>query len=333
VPTVRVFGWFSSQLPSAPVTAKIFAKSLVTTRIEGMKSGRAALWLVWVALLVGASSGTVRAKDGDLISSFTTGNTGTVHIHSSPAIDADGFVYIGVEGDTNPPTGRLVALDTTTHNLRAGWPAGGYSTREYIDSTPAISADGSTLYFGCWDGYLYAITTATGTLKWRIQLGNRITFSSPAIVADGTVYIGSGGVFNDGTSGKNGLHAVKPSADHGDLLWTFKTTAEVESSPSIAPDGTIYFGCDDNNIYALNPSDGSLKWSRSTVSSVVASPAIGSDGTVYVGSYDGFLYAMEPTKGGLNWKFPAAGAIESSPTIGPDGTIYFGDNGRFFYAL
>ena len=61
---------------------------------------------------------------------------------------------------------------------------------------------------------------------------------------------------------------------------------------TIAPDGTVYFGSDDNYLYALYP-DGTLKWRYETDANVETSPTIGSDGKVYFTSRDGYLYALK----------------------------------------
>ena len=81
--------------------------------------------------------------------------------------------------------------------------------------------------------------------------------------------------------------------------WSFQTGRDVDSSPAIGSDGTIYVGSDDSYLYAINP-DGSRKWRFKTGSYVVSSPAIGSDGTIYVGSYDYYLYAINPD-GSRKW--------------------------------
>ena len=47
------------------------------------------------------------------------------------------------------------------------------------------------------------------------------------------------------------------------LKWSYTTGLNVESSPAIGADGTIYVGSYDNKIYAINP-DGTLKWSYTT---------------------------------------------------------------------
>jgi outer membrane protein assembly factor BamB len=80
-----------------------------------------------------------------------------------------------------------------------------------------------------------------------------MVWSSPAIGADGTIYVGSGYMDRK-------LYAINPD---GSQKWSFDTGGSVRSSPAIGADGTIYVGSDDNKLYAINP-DGSQKWSFTT---------------------------------------------------------------------
>ncbi len=84
------------------------------------------------------------------------------------------------------------------------------------------------------------------------------------------------------------LHAVDLQ---GHEKWTFKTGGPIHSSPAIAADGTVWFGCDDGKLYAVSP-EGALLWSFATEGPVSSSPAIGPRGEVAVGSHDGNLYVF-----------------------------------------
>ena len=264
---------------------------------------------------------------------------------SSPAIAADGTIYVGSWDDNlyavNPDgtekwafkTGRVVnsspaiAADGTIYvgsrnsNLYAVNPDGtekwAFKTREDVDSSPAIAADG-TIYVGSRDNNLYAVNP-DGTEKWVFETGGDVA-SSPAIAADGTIYVGSWDV---------NLYAVNPD---GTEKWAFKTGSGVCSSPAIAADGTIYVGSWDDNLYAVNP-DGTEKWAFKTRDSIDdSSPAIAADGTIYVGSLDDNLYAVNPD-GTLEWFFRAGGDMNSSPAIAADGTIYVGSWDGNLYAI
>ena len=168
-----------------------------------------------------------------------------------------------------------------------------------------------------WD--LSANSFSHASMDWYATSGG-VIFSSPAIAADGSIYIGS----ND-----NMLHAF--NAD-GTNKWTFETGNWVDSTPSIGPDGTIYVGSWDNKIYALNPNNGNKNWEYETNSYIVASPAIGADGKIYIGSKDSIFYAFE-SNGSVAWEYFAGEPITSSAALGQDGTIYFGDENGTFHAV
>lgn len=65
--------------------------------------------------------------------------------------------------------------------------------------------------------------------RWRYLIGDFV-YSSPAIAADGTIYVGSS---------DDHLYALNPN---GTLRWRYPTGGEIWSSPAIGPDGTIYVG-------------------------------------------------------------------------------------------
>jgi len=48
------------------------------------------------------------------------------------------------------------------------------------------------------------------------------------------------------------------------LLWEFATGDKISSSPTIGPDGTVYFGSFDNKVYALDGKTGAKKWEFET---------------------------------------------------------------------
>ncbi|MCE5249078.1 PQQ-binding-like beta-propeller repeat protein [bacterium] len=224
-------------------------------------------------------------------------------VNSSPAIGADGTVYVG----SNDNYLYAIQPDGTLK-----WK---FRTENFVTSSPAIGSDG-TVYVGSHDTDLYAITSK-GSLKWKFQtVGN--VFSSPAISSEGTVYIGSG----------HFLYAVKSD---GTLKWKFQTGDNIWSLPAIGIDGTVYIGSVDDYIYAVE-SDGSLKWKFQTENCVFSSPAIGIDGTVYIGSIDNYIYAVQ-SDGSLKWKFQTGADINSSPAIDIDGTVYVGSADGYLYAF
>ncbi len=225
-------------------------------------------------------------------------------IQSSPAIGADGTLYIGSFDHC------LYAIDPQG-NLR--WRK---VTGSKISSSPAVGTDG-TVYFGSQDSWLYAVDP-DGSLKWSVKTKSTVQ-SSPAIAADGTVYAGS-----DDSS----LYAFETS---GTLRWSYSTGGPVRSSPAVAADGTVYVGSSDRYLHAID-ANGVLKWSIATGDVIYSSPAIGSDGTVYVGSNDKYLYAVDPS-GVVQWRYSTGSAVRSSPVVDADGTVYVGTDYGHLYAI
>ena len=164
-----------------------------------------------------------------------------------------------------------------------------------------------------------------GTLRWKASVnGGYITKSSPALSPDGSVvYVG----VETRTGGR--LVAFTREGAH---KWDVDRSEAIQSSPAVGPDGTIYVGCEDGKLYALNPERGATRWEYSTGSFVTSSPAIGSDGRIYFGAGDSRLHALNADLS-FRWSFPAGDWIDSSPAIGADGTIYFGSFDHNIYAV
>jgi outer membrane protein assembly factor BamB len=222
------------------------------------------------------------------------------------AIDDNGILYYG----------------SNDFYMNAAYPNGTikwrYYNGNYNEATPAIGNDG-TIYFAGWNCYLYAYAP-DGTQKWNYDCGSTISYGSPTIAPDGTIYVTT-------MDPKNLLVAVNPN---GTEKWRYQTGQWMTSAPAIGSDGTIFFGSTDTYIYAVNP-NGTLRWRYKTGDYVMGSASIAADGTVYIASWDGYLYALNPVNGSLFWRHAINYGSKSNPAIGPDGTIYIGES--FFYAI
>ena len=226
---------------------------------------------------------------------------------SSPAIGADGTIYIG----------------SYDHNLYAVNPDGtrkwAFATGDYIWSSPAIGTDG-IIYFSSNDGYFYAVNP-DGQKKWALHNYG----GTPAIGTDGTIYTSAGGI---------NLDALNTD---GSLKWAYHPDPgySIGSSPAIGADGTIYLCLNSsygaNSLCAINP-DGTYKWGFNTWKQITSDLTIGADGTIYVGSKEGDFYAINPD-GTQKWDFQIGGWIYSPPAIGTDGTIYVGVDFGNLYAI
>ena len=293
---------FSENFPAS------FSRTIVTPvmRMIGLRG-----FFVWATgLLAVTAVGDARAQaEGTRKGAFGLGTNGVTV--SSPAIGADGSIFIGVETRGG---GRVLAVNPSDFS-RPKWVR---ELTRFVQSSPAVGADG-TVYIGGGDGKLYALNPVNGDSRWECDLKTPLS-SSPAVGVDGTIYIGG--------SLDSKLHAVWPN---GTERWAFPTGGVVTSSPTIGPDGAVYVGSWDRMVYAVTP-EGTRKWQFETAGIVHSSPAVGKDGAIYVGSEDQTVYAITP-EGGLKWKKFTNGLIQSSPSIGADGTIYIASNDANFYAL
>lgn len=284
---------------------------------------------------------------------FETGG----RVYSSPVIGADETVYFGSD-------------DHWLYAVRAnGIQKWRFETVGVIRGAPAIGLDG-TIYvasdegkyvgtsFG--NGTLYALNR-DGQLKWKYGAGGSAGYSSPAIAADGTIYL----AVAESIFGIPALVALDPD---GSVLWSRKIYVYPLCSPAMSLDGTIYIGGDDrsgdgSSMYAISTS-GEVLWQYPCFADLTTA-AVGSDGTVYFGIYqtglttgecwfnalnsDGELSWSKTVLGGFEfipaiddaliftsyYKFNAEGypaksarkyrgSVSPSPAIGADGTVYLG---------
>jgi outer membrane protein assembly factor BamB len=219
--------------------------------------------------------------------------------------------------------------------------------RFYCDEVEesAVIDNNGTIYFGSWDGYLYALYP-NGSLKWKYYTDGMI-WSTPAIAEDGTIFVGNiksrltalysngtkkwiinvGGptisptIANDGTiyiGAEDDLIAVNPN---GSIKWKYNLGSYIFSVPAIGDDETIFFGCENKYCYALYP-NGTLKWRFKTGDKIKAPPSVAEDGTIYIGSFDGWFYALYPNNGTLKWKYKIGSGTEANAAINTDGTIF-----------
>ncbi len=151
-----------------------------------------------------------------------------------------------------------------------------------------------------------------------------------------------------------GVQAASAPREFHRVRWTFPTGGHIVSSPVLLG-GVIYFGSNDNNVYAVAAESGRQIWAHATAGPVAATPAV-AGGLVYVGSYDGRFYALDAKTGATRWKFRTGGERRfeakglhglqprtqtiadpydlylSSPVVA-NGAVYFGSGDGNVYAL
>ncbi|MCX6956583.1 MAG: S8 family serine peptidase [Verrucomicrobia bacterium] len=149
---------------------------------------------------------------------------------STPALDAAGNVYF-----TTYTTSRLYSVKPDG-TLRWSFAA---TSGTLTSSSPVLSADGSTAYFGANNGVFHAIDTADGSLRWRVTLGGFVLASTAAVDAAGTIYVGAY---------DNCLYALNPT---GTIKRSWDTGYSIRSSPTIIG-RTLYAPSGDSKLYAID---------------------------------------------------------------------------------
>lgn len=244
----------------------------------------------------------------------------------APVVGPDGAVYVG-------------STDGFFHGFNADgtrrWPAINLNEAAQDTSAAALAPDG-TLYFGASQSLsgttilpakLRAVNSATGAIKWEVNVGsasNSNANNAVALAADGTIYV---------HSDEGRLFAFTDNGTSATQKWTFAIPGNSYASATIAPDGTIYLGSDEqptgtaparHRLYAINP-DGTQKWTFSTPNPIYTATAIDAAGNIYFGTLsDARLYSVTPS-GTQRWIYSGARlGTSSSPALSPDGaTVYF----------
>ncbi len=105
------------------------------------------------------------------------------------------------------------------------------------------------------------------------------------------------------------------SGRNGTQVWQRKLPMRVVSSPIVAGNHLLV-GCYDGYAYCLSGEDGSVVWKRKTRGRVRATAA--TDGnSFFVPSYDGYLYALDAGSGSILWRSNIGGQLTGAPaTVG-----------------
>jgi outer membrane protein assembly factor BamB len=201
-----------------------------------------------------------------------------------------------------------------------------FRTQGRIYADAAVAVDG-TVYVASHDNHLYAVDT-DGRERWSYDAGGKI-WSSPAVAADGSIYFGSDAdrlVSLDRMGTERWIFSTEQPPEDGEKSSSGRW--DVDTSPVIAADGTVIFGCN-LFVYAVRP-NGMLRWYFKAgvgKAKIFSSPAMGSDGTIYFGTQGSYFFALDGSAKVL-WHVKTGGDNDSTPAVGDDGTIYFGSDDK-----
>ena len=167
-------------------------------------------------------------------------------------------------------------------------------------STPVT--DGKLVFVASLDHHLYALDALTGAEAWDQKLDGA-SMSSPALGADGSLYIG--------TVNKS-MYAFKSAT--GEQIWKQSMEGLVWASPVVNAD-TVYvslvIGETQGKLLALNAADGKTKWPFIADGSLVGGPLVDGD-LIIVASETGTVYALN-NAGQQQWFYTVDKKIYTAP--------------------
>jgi outer membrane protein assembly factor BamB len=218
----------------------------------------------------------LRLQTGAIVWSFKTQGW----VRATATVDKN-KVYIGNSGqETNY---HLYALSLSEGKLLWSFPVKGP-----VEAGAAISKN--LVFWGCEDGFCYALDKNTGKFAWKRKLDNAAWLSAAPLPESNSIYIAAG----------NGT-VYKLLAADGLILWRYKAEGWFNASPISYQNSIIVSsgGLHNNNyIYGIRKQDGSLLW-RIRINAEVEKAAALSGKILYVGCHDGYLYAIRlPPKEG-----------------------------------
>jgi outer membrane protein assembly factor BamB len=243
---------------------------------------------------------------------------------STPAITPDGRHVIIGQGLHNDRDCSLLCFDSVTGKLV--WQA---PTPVHLESSPAIRGDIVVVGAGAIEGkdgraegdpgFVFAVDIRDGRLLWRYNVND--PESSPAIDADGTVFIGSG--FNG-----RAIVALRSEPDDAlrakgldRLLWRLDVAQPVAGAATLAED-LVVFGAGNGDVVhssadaqglviAVDRKTGKPRWQQA-VADAVLGPIAFRDQMLICPVRTGEVVALSAADGKIAWRRTISG---TSPVL------------------
>ena len=245
----------------------------------------------------------VNASDGNPAwkEPFKTGS----HTEGAPAI-ANGKVYFPAGED------GLFCADASTGAKLWQFP-GGKNKGIHIDAAPVVANGTVFVGSGLYSYVAVALDANTGAEKWRTDLKLRV-FGAP-IASGSKVFYGVG----TGNMGFDTFHYDEEGEDRekepagavccldaatGKEEWRYPLPRSVHTGLTVDA-FSVYAGCRDGNVYAIDRKTGKLRWRAGIGSAVASAPAVASVGgfpiAVYAVSREGRVFCLHPQTGAVLW--------------------------------
>jgi outer membrane protein assembly factor BamB len=220
----------------------------------------------------------------------------------------------------------------------------------------ALTTDRDTVFVPSYGGWLFALETETGALRWIADLDPLI---GGVAVTDSVLYTGAksgrfyaidpaSGVVGDSRELDGEIWATPTLAADGDqvfvptlggslyrlddeleTVWQFEGADGALAATVTVADGVVYAGAFDNKLYALDEATGDERWSIESDNWFWSQPVV-HEGTVYAASLDGKVYAVDAQSGEARWSKPfnTDSQVRSGLAVSGDALIVGARDGR-----
>lgn len=188
----------------------------------------------------------------------------------------------------------------TAYNLEGGadpdWDVKLGRNGSQPNATPALSADGKTMFIPTADQQVYVVDVTRPAVAFTIRTGNA-SYTSPVTTRD-QVILCAGSMIGS----YDQTNAVP--------LWRRNlgpNNAEIIASPAVG-NGMVYVGARNGYFYALGADNGQVAWKVNLDASVTGSPTVLQD-AILVGTRSGLrntggeLFALAPQDGKILWRY------------------------------
>ncbi|HEY0076697.1 MAG TPA: PQQ-binding-like beta-propeller repeat protein [Abditibacteriaceae bacterium] len=217
---------------------------------------------------------------------------------------APGSVQGGAPTLAQTPNGERILVFTTTGRVvgftregdidsKYGYDLGRRNTA--ITATPAISPDGTKMFFPATDKKFYVFNIADGKEIYNTPIGGT-SFESPLLLGDKVVIAVGEEVraYNQRT---------------GQPVWNFRTKGRVLTSPvgrlTNGGQGRVYAGTERGLLYAIDLNNGRALWPEGI--ELARGRRLGNitllDDMIVVGGKNDVLYALNPNDGRILWQY------------------------------
>lgn len=305
---------------------------------NGTVEGQPAIDTARGAMYAGRGDGKLYALDpatGEILWRFRTFNPqfpedpdGGGEVVTSPLYDAAGTVYFATWGEGAYETNAIYAVNPDG-SLRWRYPSATSLSHRFFAS-PALSPDGSTLYFSTFTdrdsigraGTIYAFhrlddqgASGEERLKWSMELaleGDPVIANTMAVGTDGTLYVGGSVLRNDVNVPV--LIAVRDNGGSPSVGWGGEPVEFQDNAQFVLGIALRETGGNTERLYVTTSNSGAPVFNWKT---------------------EGRLYAVEPETGAILASYDPSDDVATavggmnSPAVDAAGRIYVGVRGHY----